>query len=155
MIKIGKASGFDLYYDESRRFFVIRDADGAELGHGDTQTEAEGKAKSLSKQEFKHIPIVRVVDNGQTAFGELTSLNRDDCSAWVSMKPGQGTYGSGRNKIDLKYHREYYEDCAANSKIITEIQAKRQLVETALEQITQLIKTLQHRIGESYFDMKK
>ncbi len=152
MLKISSVCGYNLAYDESRRLFVITDTDGTELVQGDTQTEAESKAKALSKQEFKRIPIVHVHNSGQVRMGEVTSLNRDDKSVWVSMaKREDESYGGGRGKVSLDYDRGYYEATAKNLNIAAEIEMKEKTIKVLLDGIDRLIKTLENPIGRGYF----
>jgi len=153
MIKIKTSYGFNLSYDERRRLFVITETDGTEVGIAKSQDEAEVKAKALSKREFKRIKIVLVKDDGGTTEGELTSLNSDDVSAWVSMEKSDYTWGSGRSKIDLRYDRGYFEATPANAKIIESIRAKRLSIDQALKDIAELKGRLESSINKQYFGL--
>lgn len=150
-IKIKEIYGYTLVYDEKRKTFSIQDIDGTELAYGQTQDEAEAKAKALSKQDFKRIPIVRVEQEGQVTPGELTSLNRDDRAAWISMEKGEDSYGSGRRKISLRYDHSYYEATEANLKVIEGIKTKREALKLIKAEIEVLIDTLEKPIDGDFF----
>ena len=152
MLKIKQIYGFDLWYDERRRFFVITDTDGTELTHSERQDEAEIKAKSLSKQEFKRFPIVRVTHEGIIQVGELTSLNRDDKSVWVSMEKSPEMWGSGgRSKLNLKYDHNFHELTEANAKILEGIRAKHEALKQIEADIEAVVGTLEKPINMNYF----
>ncbi len=151
MLKIKEAYGFNLYYDEGRRRFILTDTDGTEVGYGNNQDEAETKAKALSKREFKRIKIFLVRTEGQVILGELTSLNRDEPSAWVSMEQSRNTWGSGREKISLKYDSSYYEATEPNMRIAVTIKQKRDAIDQTINEIDELIKQLEHPINQEYF----
>ncbi len=152
-IKIKEIYGYNLSYDETGKRFVIGDTDGTELAWGKTQDEAEAKAKALSRQEFKRINIILVRGEGEVNLGELTSLNKDDKSAWISMIKGIGP-DSGRRKIDLRYYRGYYEATEANLKTVESIKAKREALLRAQTEITALVGTLEKPINLEYFGME-
>jgi len=154
MIRIKEIWGYTLSYDERLRRFIITDTDSTELAHSEKQDDAEAKAKALSKQEFKRIPIINVSHGGYSARGELTSLNKDDKSAWVSIEKAEGIFGSGRQKINLKYDSGYYEVTEENLKILDSIIAEREIVDNALEAISSLIGTLEKQLGLGYFGIK-
>lgn len=156
MLKIGNASGYDLYYDESRRFFVITDTDGTEMAHGDSQGEVEGKAKILRKEEFKRIPIFRVDSDKKIRLGELTSLNRDDRVCWASMFRMEGeSHGGGRGKVDLRYDRVYYELSPNNTELIAKIKAKTDVIDKLRTETNDLIKMLDKPINSEYFGLTR
>lgn len=154
-IKIKEIYGYTLLYDERLRRFIIKDADGTELAHANTQDDAEVKAKALSKQEFKRIRIINVEQEGQSTMGELTSLNRDDKSAWVSMEKDEHAYGGGRRKISLNYDRGYYEETGANLKILGEIKAKREILNRIKTELKNLIAVLEKPINLGYFGITR
>lgn len=154
MIKIKEIYGFALVYDEYLKRFVIRDTDGTELAYGETQDEAEAKAKILNKQEFKCIRIIKVGDEGRVGRGELTSLNKDDKSFWVSMEKSD-SWGSGRQKVSLSHMRGYYEATETNLKIIEDIIVKREAADTILAEILSLKETLELPINLDYFGIKQ
>lgn len=154
MLEIKKVYGFTLYYDERRRFFVLLEDDGTEVGHAQTQDEAEDKAKVLSKQEFKRIPIFKVNDlEGRITTGELTSLNPDDVSAWVSMEKDKDTWGSGRQKINLRYDGGFYEQTPRNNLILDAIRKQAEILKTAQDEIKALVAQLEKPINKSYFNL--
>lgn len=150
-IQIKEMYGYQITYNVNLRRFLVEDRDGTELAHANTQDEIEVKAKSLSKQEFQRIPIVRVGGDGEIAMGEVTSLNRDDKSAWVSMKKGKHTWGSGRQKIGLNYSPGYYELTERNTEIVEAIKTKGEVLGQIRTEIKGLIDTLEKRINLSYF----
>ena len=150
-MRIKEIYGYTLVYDERMRRFLIEDTDGTELAHANTQDEAEVKAKALTKQEFKRIRIMRVVQDGQTVMGELTSLNRDDQSAWVSMGKSEHTYGSGRQRVSLRYDHCYYELTEANCKILEALTVKAENLKHIRGEIEALIDTLEKQINLGYF----
>lgn len=150
-IKIKEIYGYTLLYDERSKRFVVWDTDGTELANATTQDEAEVKAKTLHKQEFSRIPVMRVVSDGRISRGELTSLNRDEKSAWVSMEKSERTWGSGRQKISLRYDSGYYEATETNLKTVEDIKAKREIIDGILAEIEGLRDTLDKPINLSYF----
>lgn len=150
-IKINEMYGYQITYDQRMRRFLVEDSDGTELACANTQDEAEVKAKSLSKQEFTRIPIARVYIEGRIATGEVTSLNRDEKTAWVSMEKGEDTWGSGRQKISLSSSKEYYELTGANAEILESIKAKSETLNQIRAEIRVLIDTLEKPINLSYF----
>lgn len=150
-IKIKEIYGYKLGYQESMERFVLEDTDGTELAYGKTQAEVEVKAKSLRQQEFKRIRIIGVQSEGKVTLGELTSLNRDDSSAWVSMEKNKDSYGSGRSKINLKYDHGYYEETEANLKILENIKGKREVLLQIQSDINALVATLEKPIDSKYF----
>jgi len=154
-IKIKEMYGYNLSYDERLRRFIILDTDGTELAHANTQDEAEVKAKALSKQDFKRIRIVKVEQEGQMTMGELTSLNKDDESAWVSMEKSSHGWGSGRRKIALAYDKGYYEATEVNLKIVEDIKAKEESLNHIKAEIKALITTLEKPINMGYFGITK
>jgi len=155
VITIKEIYGYNLLYDEGSRRFVIHDTDGMELAHANTQGEAEIKAKALSKQEFKHISIVKITKEGQLQKGELTSLNKDDKCVWVSMEKSKDIWNSGRRKLNLRLDSgEYYEATETNLKILEAIIAKRETIDTILAEIKALRDTLEKLINLAYFDLK-
>ena len=154
-IIINEIYGYQLSYDEVKKRFVIIDTDGTELAHAPTQDEAEVKAKALSKQEFSRIWIMRVRTEGEITMGEITSLNRDEKSAWVSMKISKDSWGSGRQKINLKYDRGLYEATETNLKIIEDIRLKREILTEIRLEIEGLIDTLEKPINLSYFGLER
>ncbi len=153
MFKIKEVYGFNLSYDERKRQFIITDTDGTEMGVARNQDEAEQKAKTLSKSEFKRINIFCVKSDGRVMMGELTSFNPDDKSSWVSMEKSVHTYGSGRSKIDLNYDKGYYEASDSNLKIVEAITAKGLTILQTLEDIKELIATLGCPINTDYFGL--
>jgi hypothetical protein len=155
MIEIKKIHGFKLHYDAERRLFVLIDSEGAEMGFSNTQDEAEDKAKELSKSEFKRIKIIDVYHEGQISQGEITSINRDSLEAWVSMEKSSASWGSGRQKISLRYNNSFYEATEANNKIIDGIKKHRAIVDQNLNEITELIDKLEKPINTEYFGLKK
>lgn len=155
IIKIKKIFGYELNYDEALKRFVVEDVDGIQLAHADTQDEAEVKAKALSKQEFKRIHIVRVETEGQVTMGELTSLNRDDNSAWISMEKTEEGWGSGRQKLNLRYVCNYYEATEVNLKVLKDIKIKKKTLDQIKIEIADLIKTLERNINSDYFDLER
>lgn len=154
-IKIKGIYGYNLLYDERGKRFVIEDTDRTELANAKTQEEAEVKAKALSKQDFKRIRIVTVGQEGLTTMGEITSLNRDDKSAWVSMEKDEHTWSSGRRKIDLRYDKGYYEITEVNLKTLEYIKAKRDTVDSILTEIKSLRDTLEKPINVEYFGITR
>ena len=150
-IKIKEIYGYNLLYDERLRRFVIEDTDGTNLGHANTQDDAEVKAKALAKREFKRIPIIKIEQEGQSIMGELTSLNRDDKSVWVSMEKSKDVWDSGRQKIGLVYSEGYYEVTQVNLKILEDIKAKRESLNYIKAEIKDLIATLEKPINMDYF----
>ena len=154
-IKIKEIFGYKLSYDERMKRFIVEDTDGTELAWANTQDEAEVKAKALSKQEFKRIPFIEVKQEGQITTGELTSLNKDDQSAWVSMEKSEDNYGGGRRKINLRYDHGYYEVIEANLKILEGIKAKRETLNQIKAEIKALIATLEKPIDMDYFGITR
>lgn len=154
-IKIKEIYGYKLLYNDRDRNFIIEDTDGTELASAKTQDEAEVKAKNLSKQEFKRVDIIKVEQEGQITMGELTSLNRKDKSAWISMEKSEHTWGSGRQKINLDYHRGYYEATETNLKILEEIKAKREVLTQIKTEIKDTIAKLEKPIDLNYFRITK
>lgn len=154
-IKIKEIYGYNLLYEESSRKFIVQDNNGTELASANIQAEAEVKAKALSKQDFKRIPIVEIGHEGQITTGELTSLNKDDKSAWVSMEKSKGGWSGGRQKINLRYTHNYYEATEANLKILEGIKAKREAVDNILAEIKDLKDTLEKPIDLSYFGLER
>ena len=155
MIKIKEIYGYKLGYDESQKYFVVEDTNGTELAHDNTQDGAEVKAKALSKQEFKRISIVRVEGEGNVTLGECTSLNKDAEEAWVSMKKEKDGWGSGRQKISLRYNHGYYEATEANLKILENIRSKREALLQIISDINALKGTLEKPINNKYFGIIK
>ena len=155
IIKIKEIFGYKISYDEQRKKFIVEDADGIELANANTQDEAEVKAKALSKQEFKRIRITQVAEEGRVTMGELTSLNRDDKSVWVSMEKSETTWGSGRQKINLRYSSRFYEATETNLKILEGIKAKGETLDQVKSEIKALIDTLEKPINLDYFGITK
>jgi hypothetical protein len=155
MIEIKKIHGFKLHYDTERRLFVLINSEGAEMGFGNTQDEAEAKAKKLSKSEFRRIKIINVYHEGQISQGELTSVNRDSLEAWVSMEKSPGNWDSGKRKINLKYNNDYYEATETNNGIINDIKKHRTIINQNLSEVTELIKKLEKPINAEYFGLKR
>ena len=153
-ISISEKYGYRIVYDDRTRKFLVLDADGTELAQAPTQDEAEAKAKSLSKQDFKRINILRIPDDGEIVTGQLTSLNKDDNSAWVSMDKGERAYGGGRQKVSLRYDRGYYVETENNLKIADEIRRKRAVITQTLEEIKSLKEKLESAINLNYFGLE-
>ena len=150
MLEIKMIYGYKLFYDELARRFVIKDTDGTELASAPTQDEAESKAKELSKKDFCRIAIVRISDDGEIDHGEITSLNKQDKVAWVSME-GTRRWSSGRHKVDLRYDHDYYADTEENKPIVEAISEKQKTVDKTLAEIKDLKSTLKSDINEAYF----
>ena len=153
MLKIKEVYGFTLSYDESRRRFIITDTDGMEMGYGNNQDEAEAKAKALSKRQFKRVKIFRVYNEGQITMGELTSINPDEPSAWISMEQSAHTWGSGREKTNLKYDRGFYEATEPNLKVAETIKQKKKVIDQTLKEIKDLVNQLEKPINAGYFGL--
>lgn len=156
-IKIEVIYGYQILYDERLKRFLVQDSDGTELAYGSTQDEAEMKAKSLSKQEFKRISIVRVGDEEEVTMGQLTSLNKDDRSAWVSMETGGDHWRgmSGREKLHLQYDHGYYEATEANLQVVERVKEKRVELQKVQGEIESLIDSLEKRINLGYFGLTR
>ncbi len=154
-IKIKEIYGYKLGYQEGLERFVLEDTDGTELAYGKTQSEVEVKAKSLRQQEFKRIRIIKVQTEGVSNLGELTSLNRDDNSAWVSMEKGEDSWGSGRSKIALHYDHGFYEATETNLKILENIKGRRETLLQIKSDIDTLIGTLEKPINLAYFGITR
>ena len=147
--------GYKLAYDDRLKRFVILATTGEELAYGRTQDEAEAKAKSLTKQEFKRIPIIRVYGgNGEITAGELTSINRDEETAWVSMEKDSRTFGSGREKISLLSVKSYYEKTPPNMNIASQLAEKREAISEIRKEIGGLEEKLEKPINLAYFGLR-
>ena len=153
-IKIKQMFGYQISYDVRRRQFIVEDTDGTELAYAQTQDEIEVKAKALSKQEFKRISIVKVNQEGIITSGELTSLDRADKSAWVSMEKSKYSWGSGRQKISLNSDRGYYESTDKNLIISENIKAKAEDLNRIRVEINALEATLEKPINRAYFGIE-
>lgn len=151
MLKIKRCYGLTLSYDPDRKRFFLIDSDGTEMDYCTTQDEAETKAKSLSKREFKRIKIYEVYKDGGVDAGEVTSVNPDDETAWVSMSPTR--YGTGRSKIDLRYSSRYFEQTPANISIIEAIKQKHLEVKRVATELRELVETLEKPINKEYFGL--
>jgi len=151
-VKIGKAEGYNIYYSSTFKNFILKDDDGAELASAKTAEEIEAKAKQLRKQDFKRIRIIYVSRyEGKVNEGELTSINRDDQSAWVSLKEKATTWGGNRTKIRLHYDTGYYEATEGNLGIAEVIKEKRRAIDGIFKEIEQLVATLEKPINLEYF----
>ena len=154
-IKIKEIYGYQILYDERLKRFIIEDSDGTELGFGSTQDEAEEKAKVLSKQEFKRISVVEVRRGGEVVMGQLTSLNKDDRSAWVSMEPRSGHRRGEREKIHLRSGTGYYEATITNLQIVETVKEKGVELQKVEAEIKSLIDILEKPINLDYFGLTK
>ncbi|MBU0847026.1 hypothetical protein KKH23_07520 [Patescibacteria group bacterium] len=155
MVKIKEMYGYQITYNPKSRRFLVEDSDGTELAFAKTQDEIEIKAKALSKQEFKRFRIVKVGNEGQVTMGEFTSLNRDDQSGWISMEKGEETWGSGRQKIALRFDRGYYEATETNLKTLGNIKSKRESLNNILAEIKSLRDILEKPINLDYFGIPR
>ena len=155
-VKIGEIHGYQVNYDTSRQYFLVIDTDGTELASAGTQERIEAKAKSLSKQEFKRIPIVFVNSNGRIQAGQITSFDPDDKAAWVSMENTKGRRDGGRQKVNFAYGGGgYYELTPVNTKIIERIISKVATIEQEQLELKSIIATLEKPINLGYFKEEK
>ena len=155
MIKIKEIYGYQLGYDESRRFFIIVDTDGTELAYGNTQDKTEEKAKALSKRDFVRIPIIRVNADGRVVKGEITSLDKLSREYWVSMEKEDNFYGSGRGKEMLGSNfMHYHEATERNLDLAKEIEAKAKDIADIKAEIEQLRTAMEKPINLEYFGME-
>jgi len=152
-IKIKEIYGYRILYDERLKRFLIEDSDGTEMGFGSTQDEAEAKAKALSKQEFKRISIAKVGRDGEVATGEVTSLNKDERTVWVSIE--KGSTWSGRQKIHLQYGHGCYEMTVTNASILERVKEKGVELQKVEAEIKSLIEILERPINLDYFGLTR
>ena len=153
MVKVAQFADYDIWYDATRRRFILTDQEGNEVASGESQTAVEEKASRLRKEGFKRISIIRVENDGEVIKGELTSINRDEQSAWVSMEVPDKAYGSGRHKVTLRYISNYYEATESNLTVAEAIKEKHKVIEQTLEEIRLLRATMVNRIDLDYFGL--
>ncbi len=156
MIQIKKTSGLDLMYDEQRQRFILVDTDGTEIGYATTQAEAEDKAKKYSKGEqgFKRVAIIGFDYRNKLIKGQLTSVNTEDESAWVSMEGSEGR-SSGRQKTDLRFSTRYWEATEKNMELADKIRVKNEVAATLSSEIEALREQFEKPINKAYFGIKE
>jgi len=147
--KICTFQDYELYYEGNsyqRDFYAIQDRE--VITRAPTQDALEKKLKGMNKQGFKRIPIMEIHrpyynDSYTIAFGEVTSLNRDDKEVWVS-------FSGKRSKSGLGYC-PYHEKTEANIAIARQIIAKRKEVSRIEMEIDELRKSMEKPINKAYF----
>jgi len=152
MIEIRKVQGYGIFYESRSRRFIVQDSDGAQVALAETEDGAEAKIKTLCKQEFKRIPVIRVLHDGEIQYGELTSINRDDLSSWVSMMTKRG---SERSKISLNYDHDFYEATPKNMELVKQIAEQKEIIDKAKKETATIIRTLESRINMAYFGITR
>jgi len=152
MLFIKEFMGYKIYYDERKQKFQLENQEGDIVAERDTQAQAEDQAKMLSKQGFKRIKVLRIHDNGVVQLGELTSMNRDDRSAWVIT---DRRYGKDRQKIHLGSNYGYHEVTEENLAIAEQAKKKCEQIEALTAEIKELKAGLEKRIDLDYFGLSR
>lgn len=108
MLAIGEFSGYKMFYDQSRREFILEDKENRQVADAPTQAELEEKAKKLSKAAIP-FPIRAIKIIGSLIYpGRITSYNLDQGEIWFVTDKGT------REKITLRWEREIYEENEVN-----------------------------------------
>ena len=148
--KIGETHGFAMFYDTINKKFILNNADGEQVGEGETQDVVEAQAEKLAKTKFP-FPIAAIqVSQSQLFTGRITSLNVGDNRVWFSFD--EKTNYRTREKTDLSY-RKVYEITPANKKIMEGVAKKCADIKVIQAEIQELIACLEKPITPKYFGL--
>lgn len=155
MIKVGTTKGFEIYYDENRKLFLLQDAEGNEVASGATQDDVESKAKKLSTQNFKFpIPAFAKGYGRSLEKGRVTSLNSEDRSVYFSYDDKSSFHSHSKlhlGRVGAGYNP--FEITEANTQIYAQVQECHNLIEETNLKIEGLLGQLEKPIDLVYFGL--
>lgn len=151
--KIGEVKGFTITYDTKDKLFHLKNAEGEEVGSGQTQDDVEKQADKLVKQSFT-FPMPALLKGGAyfLGLGKVTSVNLGDRSCRFVYQE-KGEYQS-QTKVHLG-HTHVYELTEHNNDLYQKVRAIREQIDRLQSEITELIDHLEKPINLAYFGLKE
>jgi hypothetical protein len=148
-VKVGSRDGYDTFYDPNNKVFRVRDSQGNEITHGDTQDKVDKDIIQLVKTALK-LPVLAVMwYYHKWERGRITSVNLEANTAWFSFDDKTRRHAE---KVHLGGRADLFELTPANEALAKEV-ADLLIQQSGLEKrIEALGEKFEKPISREYFE---
>lgn len=150
-ILMDTVEGYEVKFDPETHRVVLFDGD-EYVDSRDTRVLEDPLiklARALAKRNFTRKPIMHVYAGlRKITHGNITSLSFDTKEVWINV-------GGHRQRLDLKYSREYYEGTEHNINLGVQIQQKLDQISKIEAEAKDLVQKLEKPINLEWLEAER